>query len=110
MRITRYFKATDGSRTYFRASETKIYQSIIVYPSGYVSFSSKPAGKSIIVGGDYPAIEIDAAAYRALQAAKMARVRALYMAKGVDPLPRGAGTAPTDSWVRNADLVETEAA
>jgi hypothetical protein len=84
----RFFKATDGDVTVFRASDTKVYQSA-TKDRWTISFSSKPAGL-----GAMPAVEITKAEYTALVALKQARVQA-------SGGRHSDGGAPGDSWVAN---------
>lgn len=86
MPTTRYFAATDGTRTYFRASSSRAYRSMSndpTYPRqwSFHMYSSAP----------YPVHEITGKEYRALIRAKAVRT---------------SGTAPSDSWVYNRDLAE----
>jgi hypothetical protein len=95
----RYFKATDGQITVFRASATRAYASAWFTtegnrPIGDIGFSGKP-----LPLGKYPAVEITKAEYEALQAAKVERVKA-----AGENLKWA--TSPQSSWVRNADLTE----
>jgi hypothetical protein len=95
----RYFKATDGVITVFRASATRVYASAWFTtegnrPIGDIGFSGKP-----LPLGKYPAVEITKAEYEALQAAKLERVKA------AGENPKWA-TSPQSSWVRNAALTE----
>lgn len=95
---TRYFKATDGKITVFRASETRAYVSATVPAdpkTGYyysISFSGKPAGL-----GSCPCVEITRAEFVALTAAKIERIKA-EGGKHAD------GGSPSDSWVRNSAI------
>jgi hypothetical protein len=84
----RYFSATDGDVTVFRASDTKVYQSA-TRTRWSISFSGKPAGL-----GAMPAKEITKAQYAALVALKQARVQA-------SGGRHSDGGAPSDSWVAN---------
>jgi hypothetical protein len=95
---TRYFKATDGKVTVFRASKTRVYSSawFDVYAAddggprvGASGFSVKPAGW----GGQFPAVEISKAEYDALVVRKVERIKAA----GGNP----SYAAPHSSWVRN---------
>lgn len=89
----RYFSATDGKITVFRASDSRVYQSAT--KSGWgISFSAKPAAL-----GAMPAVEITKAEYNALVALKQARVRA-----GNVGGHHADGGAPSDSWVSNEAL------
>jgi hypothetical protein len=90
----RYFKATDGDITVFRASDTKVYQSASKTNWG-ISFSGKPAGL-----GAMPAVEITKVEYTALVALKQARIKASNGGRHDD------GGSPSDSWVSNEALAE----
>lgn len=87
MPTTRYFAATDGTKTYFRASPTRIYRSMSTgkWPGWMFSMHDR---------GPYPVREITGKEFRALMRAKAQR----------DPK----ATAPRDSWVFNSDLPEGE--
>jgi hypothetical protein len=87
----RYFSATDGDVTVFRASATRVYQSALKLRHG-ISFSATPAHLML---GAMPAKEITKAQYTALVALKQARVRASGGGRHQD------GGAPSDSWVAN---------
>lgn len=92
--MTKYFSATDGTITVFRASETRTYVSATMAGRGGIGFSGKPAGRQGTTEY-HPATEITKAEYEALNAIKMARIKA-------------AGRTlinPGDSWVNNTDLV-----
>lgn len=82
---TRYFKFTDGERTFFRATKTKVYVSG-KFDNGWVGFSSKPASL-----GTFPAVEIDKAEYDRLTALKAVRVADQRF------------VSPQDSWVLNKE-------
>ena len=89
---TRYFKATDGKITAFRASKTRVYQSADLgnenrhLGSRYgIGFSGKP--------GPVKAVEIDKAEYDRLVVLKNARLGKMQY-----------GPSPQDSWVDNAAL------
>jgi hypothetical protein len=86
---TRYFKATDGWTTVFRATATRAYQSATMHRWG-ISFSAKPAGLD-----DMATVEITKSEYEALQAAKVEQIKA----HGRDPARY---TSPQDSWIRNS--------
>lgn len=96
---TRYFSATDGTFTVFRATASAAYASASWLgdrPYPYcLGFSRKPAGSGI--PGRFPTTEISKAQYDALVAAKQDRQRLA----GQDPQRY---SSPQDSWVRNADL------
>lgn len=83
MPTTRYFAATDGNKTYFRASPTRVYRSMSKnnWPGWMFSMHAR---------GPYPVHEITGKEYRALINLKAKR----------DPK----ATAPRDSWVFNHDL------
>jgi hypothetical protein len=63
----RYFKATDGQRTYFRASPTRIYQSLSVDPTRPVIWGWTLHRHA---NGRYPAVEITREEYVRLCAIK----------------------------------------
>jgi hypothetical protein len=90
----RYFKATDGVFTVFRASRNLAFLSARMRFSGdgvaEIGFSGKP--------GSYPAIEIDKAEYEAPVRAKIAR-RSRLEGRIVS-----CDREPSQSWVRNSDL------
>jgi hypothetical protein len=88
----RYFKATDGKTTFFRASDTRVYASA-QKTTGSVSFSAGPPGF-----GWVPAVEITKAEYEALVALKNARLEAVYGEGGSRYSP------PYFSWVCNSQL------
>ena len=104
----RYFKATNGRFTVFRASPSRAYTSATIEEraGGYPHFSFSWSGN-----GNIRATEIDAAEYRKLLAAKTARLTAL-AAERVAANPdhadfyarAGYGTAPSDSWIDNVSL------
>lgn len=87
----RYFKATDGKLTYFRATATRAYQSVKLTKYGQ-SFSASQPGP-----GDLPTIEITKSEYEELVALKTERLKAA---------DRGIYTSPSDSWVANSSLAE----
>jgi hypothetical protein len=111
---TRYFKATDGTFTVFRATASRVYASAWMVidrsteraandtwvPVGEphpvnMGFSAKPSAA-------LPAVEITKAEYSALVARKVARTDA---EKAANPaLWRGYGHSPRDSWVSNEAL------
>ena len=80
----RYFKATDGIKTYFRASPSRAYLSMsrVEDYKGWVFHLHNK--------GMFPVTEIDAVEYRALAALKKKR--------------DSYATAPRDSWVFNCDV------
>jgi hypothetical protein len=90
----RYFKATNGRFTIFRATASRVYGSAWIQCDAHCvtlsGFSMKPASASVY---PIPAIEIDRAEYERLNERKAAR---LILAGGN---PKWA--APSDSWVRN---------
>ena len=106
---TRYSKATDGSRTYFRASARgHVYQSLSVDPTcERIEFGWTMHHDS---RGAFPAVEITGQEYRALVALKLARFAAMKAAWiAANPgkeLHRSwfSGTAPRDSWISNDAL------
>lgn len=95
----RYYKASDGTFTIFRATDSRVYQSAWMTVDGFktrptnMGFSAKPTYRASagISGspGSYPAVEIDKPEYEALVAAKKARTD---------------DNSPSASWVPNADL------
>ena len=98
----RYFKATDGKVTVFRGSAMQVFRAANFRtemltkgwsPIGEISFSLVRAG------GNRPAVEISAAEYEALQAAKRARIARDYGAADVSK-----SNSPQSSWVRNKEL------
>jgi hypothetical protein len=101
MKTTRYFKATDGKITVFRASETKAYAFATFKGEklaedhawcGQIGFSAK--------AGDHPAVEITKAEYEALVAQKTARINAKNEARKAEG-KRVWSVGPSDSWVQN---------
>ena len=115
----RYFKATDGTFTVFRASSSRVYKSAwmridrarernaegVWAPVGEphpvnLGFSARPpyAAARGIPGapGAYPAEEITKAEHQALVAAKNAR--AVADPDACEP------SSPRDSWVRNEEV------
>lgn len=97
----RYFKATDGKITVFRATDTKIYASanFHTYESGGAFHCGRDigfSGRSPSTHG-YAAVEISRAEYDHLTAIKQARI-----------VGQGSSlkysTSPSDSWVRNTQL------
>jgi hypothetical protein len=101
----RYYKATDGVLTVFRAS-TRVYASAwfttetgqgrlpFLRRSPGIGFSKHAPGTR---SGNYPTIEITEAEYGALLMAKVARIKN----DGRDPKYF---TSLQDSWVRNRAL------
>lgn len=83
---TRYFAATDGKLTYFRASPSRVYRSMTLYPDR----SYNPYTFHMHANGSFPVHEITGKEYRALIRLKAQR----------DPR----ATAPSDSWVFNSQL------
>lgn len=92
---TRYFKATDGKITVFRASKTRVYQSASGFgPKESISFSGRP--------GPFPTTEISKAEYDALVVVKAARIASRWATKYPgEAMPSWAGSSPQDSWVDN---------
>jgi hypothetical protein len=90
----RYFKATNGRFTIFRASASRVYGSAWIQCSAdrvtVSGFSMKPASASVY---PLPAIEIDRMEYHRLTALKMARI----VTQGGNPK----WAVPSDSWVKN---------
>jgi len=94
--MTKFYQATDGKITVFRATASgRAYQSALKLRNG-VSFSATPAN---LMEGAMPAVEITKGEYDALVALKAERLRASGT-KGY--------TKPSDSWVFNASLPATE--
>lgn len=110
MTTIRYFKATDGDRTFFRASPTRVYLSASVFPD-YRDFVLHWDAR-----GPFPVTEITRQEFKALVALKAARIereKAAYRAAhpGTPNSLSSWGTAPRDSWVANEDIeAETVAA
>jgi hypothetical protein len=111
----RFFSATDGQFTIFRASEDRTYShgKLIVSTHGWdqarrcaITVPAHPVGLGFCnrPGRDtHPAIEITKAEYDRLVGLKRARIDA---ASGIGP-DRGRhqdGGSPSDSWVRNSAL------
>jgi len=90
----RFFKATDGKITTFRASATRVYHSANI---NCASFSGAHASPIL---GTVPAVEITEAEFAILNAAKHRRLYA-------QPNYRGF-TKPSDSWVANEALEPAE--
>ena len=90
----RYFKATNGRFTIFRASASRVYGSAWIQCDAnrvtVAGFSMKAASASVY---PIPAIEIDRAEYDRLNARKAERI----VLQGGNPK----WAAPSDSWVRN---------
>jgi hypothetical protein len=100
----RYFKASDGVFTVFRATASRTYTSARIATNAgspqtprvvSIGFSSKPA----VAGFDYPVLEITKAEYEALAARKTERLKA-------SGAPARLGGSPNQAWVR--DLHEDE--
>jgi len=97
--MTKFYKATDGKITAFRATASgRAYQSAQLTGKGGIGFRSAKA----LPPATFPAVEITKAEYDALQAAKVERLKA----EG----KRGSYTSPQDSWVRNASLPDAKPA
>lgn len=88
---TRYFKATNGTVTVFRASKTKVYTHGAQIDLWNVAFAT--AAKP----GLWPAEEITKGEYDTLQARKVERVRS-------SGHPIAWASSPYNSWVNNAAL------
>lgn len=105
MSKTRYFKATDGKNTYFRASPTRVYQSLTVEGAGRFDWTLHQDGR-----GRFPAFEITRQEYVALTALKnagAARAKAEWQADHPGQEPRSwqfVWNAPRDSFVPNSEL------
>jgi hypothetical protein len=88
----RYFKATNGRFTIFRASASRVYGSAWIQCSAdrvtVSGFSMKPAGVYPL-----PAIEIDRPEYERLNSLKASRI----VLQGGNPK----WAAPSDSWVKH---------
>lgn len=103
---TRYFKGTDGERTYFRASPTRVYRSLISQTTPYFGWTFSMHDRA-----PHPVVEITRQEYVALTALKVARcerIKAEWRSAhpGESDQHLGyIGTAPRDSWVRN-DAIE----
>jgi hypothetical protein len=104
--MNRYFKATDGRFTVYRASPTRVYISAWLNPhTTHVDFGfsvAPPVGR-----GRVAAIEISKAEYQALVARKAERIAAFIAARAAagNPVYQGYdGAAPGDSWVFNEAL------
>jgi hypothetical protein len=90
----RYFKATNGRFTIFRATASRVYGSAWIQCNAdrvtLSGFSMKPASASVY---PIPAIEIDRAEFNRLNMLKMSRI----MTAGGNPK----WAVPSDSWVKN---------
>jgi hypothetical protein len=106
--MTRYWKASNGRITAFRASDDREYQSAwwntevvegVARVVGGIVFSKKPA-----TGDKCEAIEISAAEYEALMARQRTRVIAAggTPSRPVEGWPKGA--VPQDCWVRRGGV------
>ena len=113
--MTRYYMATDGVVTVFRATETREYRSawISAWTQAADWYQARPSNFGFSAKtGPIPAIEIEKAGYEALVAAKMRRVAAKIEAAKAEgkPLSRHYdGGSPSDSWVRNAEIEPAKA-
>jgi hypothetical protein len=98
---TRYFKATDGRVTVFRATSRVGYR-YARFTTQELTRGPTPIGDIVFslgtTGGGFPAIEIDAVEYQALRAAKIDRQHRDCPGVG------GFTKSPRASWVRNVDL------
>lgn len=81
---TRYFKADDGERTYFRATKTKAYAGLKPDRYNYRAWTSGAY--------QWPAVEITKGEYDRLNAAK-----------------QPGRAAPQDSWVLSAEIAALRA-
>jgi hypothetical protein len=97
----RYFKATNGTVTIYRATESRAYVSawIQAHESGRpinMGFSAKP--------GPLPAVEVSKEEYAALVARKMERTNArkAEIEAAGERVYRSFGSSPSDSWFFNA--------
>lgn len=86
----RYFKATDGVRTYFRASPTRVYRSM----STGQGYNRRDTVLHMHDRGMFPAVEITRAEYNALMALKRIRTAGRTYHS----------SAPSDSWVENSEI------
>lgn len=91
---TRYFKATNGTVTMFRASKTRVYLSAQFRPA--ISFSGNNRTYP------HPVEEINKAEYDRLVKLKNERVKAADASKSDKRHTYSVG--PQDSWVYNADI------
>ncbi len=93
----RYFTATDGKKTVFRASPTRVY--LFGGLKNGPTFSTRPAV------GLWPVVEVSKAEYDRLVALKVARINrrnARLRARGKTTYPDYG--SPWESWIDNADL------
>lgn len=110
MATTRYFKATDGKNTYFRASPSRAYLSLTGFEPGRFGFTLHRDTR-----GRFPAVEITRQEYVKLvelKQARLAQAKADFQAKHPEQKLHSfsfAGNAPSDSWVRNEVLAEVGA-
>lgn len=88
-RVTRYYSASNGEITVFRASVSRVYHSVEFRRFGW-TFRSNPAH----IPKSYPAIEISRAQYEILHIAKNTSLRE------VGKNPRDYAT-PAESFVPN---------
>lgn len=82
----RYFKATDGERTFFRASDSRVYLSLTVDPTIHNGWSMHWDARGL-----HPAVEITGPEFRKLNETKKRRIGP-YDARY---------TSAGDSWVYN---------
>jgi len=106
---TRYFKFTDGERTYFRTSASRVYLSGWSVPTGSNGFSIEP-----VANGRFPVVEIEAKEYQALQVTKKKRLLAagwqhLDCAAAIDSWVWNHGLASQDPIAKPADQARVEA-
>jgi hypothetical protein len=98
--VTRYFKATDGRVTVFRAASRQVYR-WVHFRTEDLTLGPAPVGEitwSIARrDGAWAAAEIDAMTYKTLTVLKARRLHADHG----DTANTG---SPQNSWVRNADL------
>lgn len=122
----RYFKATNGEYTIFRASESRTYRygwinlsqrtrrsadgktwekygEVIPLDLGFTNPTTVPKSATT---GPLPAVEIGKGEYMALVAIKTARINAWAEERRAQGQTVFGGTAPGDSWVRNDELPE----
>ena len=118
----RYFKATDGKFTIFRASESRAYQGAWMRIEQLSRRAAdgkswEPYGEPIPVAmgfsaypvpphGQFPAIEIGKGEYQALVAIKTTRIDAWCAELKAKGQTMFGGVSPSDSWVRNEELPE----
>ena len=116
----RYYKASNGTFTIFRASERPYRTAWMTIDRIHVRDADgetwvktgepQPVNMGFSAGigkiGDYQVTEIGKGEYQALVAAKTWRVEARVAALRAAgrTISGGAGSAPRDSWVRNEDL------